>query len=234
MEQQLAEDILKGLLQATNINKLTYNEIVQLFHNELGMSDHLPDGRYTIDPRDGTPIVFNSNRRRRPHDNRPNGLTQEKQDRPCVICQGQSTHIVDVAELSEGVTFINKNMYPIFYPFDQDKAGNVKGKQIQEAGPAAHSAYGLHFLQWTSSYHDRDWHNMPLADAIIAMERLAALEKKLLEGSSELQATGPIDPNGPSEKYFVSIYKNYGYLVGGSLVHGHQQIAFTNVLPRRF
>ena len=31
----------------------------------------------------------------------------------------------------------------------------------------------------------------------------------------------------------VSIIKNYGRLVGGSLAHGHQQIALSNVMPRR-
>jgi galactose-1-phosphate uridylyltransferase len=31
----------------------------------------------------------------------------------------------------------------------------------------------------------------------------------------------------------VSIIKNYGQLVGGSLDHGHQQIVFSNVMPRR-
>ena len=32
---------------------------------------------------------------------------------------------------------------------------------------------------------------------------------------------------------YVSIIKNVGYLVGGSLVHGHQQITYGNVMPRR-
>jgi galactose-1-phosphate uridylyltransferase len=32
----------------------------------------------------------------------------------------------------------------------------------------------------------------------------------------------------------VIIIKNYGRLVGGSLIHGHQQIAFSNVMPRHF
>ena len=32
---------------------------------------------------------------------------------------------------------------------------------------------------------------------------------------------------------FVSIIKNSGLAVGGSLAHGHQQIALSNVMPRR-
>ena len=34
-----------------------------------------------------------------------------------MVCQGETTGIIDVAELSEGVTFINKNLYPALYPF---------------------------------------------------------------------------------------------------------------------
>jgi galactose-1-phosphate uridylyltransferase len=48
------------------------------------------------------------------------------------------------------------------------------------------------------------------------MERLASVEKRLRD----------IYPH-------VTIIKNYGRLVGGSLVHGHQQIAATDVEPRR-
>lgn len=61
---------------------------------------------------------------------------------------------------------------------------------------------------------------MPQTDRVIVMKRLAALEKQLLTGSA----------NGEG---YVSIIKNYGHLVGGSLVHGHQQIGFSNVMPRR-
>ncbi len=59
---------------------------------------------------------------------------------------------------------------------------------------------------------------MPLADCVVVMQRLAALEQKLLE-----------DGDG-----HVLITKNYGYLVGGSLFHGHQQIVLSNQTPRRF
>ena len=45
--------------------------------------------------------------------------------------------------------------------------------------------YGLHFLQWMSSLHDKDWHNMPLEDRVVVMRRLAALEKKLLADGTQ-------------------------------------------------
>jgi galactose-1-phosphate uridylyltransferase len=58
---------------------------------------------------------------------------------------------------------------------------------------------------------------MPLADLVVVMDRLAALEKKLLETGQQ-----------------VLILKNYGRLVGGSLAHGHQQIILTPLRPNRF
>ena len=62
---------------------------------------------------------------------------------------------------------------------------------------------------------------MPPDDLAIVMARLAALERVLLT-----------DPEGQGAN-FVSIIKNYGQAVGGSLEHGHQQILFGNVMPRR-
>jgi galactose-1-phosphate uridylyltransferase len=94
------------------------------------------------------------------------------------------------------------------------------------------SAYGMHFLQWTSSFHHRDWHNMPVADSVVALERVGALEKRLLRDAGK---TGfPTQPGSDTPHYgYVSLIKNYGHLVGGSLAHGHQQIGFSNVMPRK-
>ena len=58
---------------------------------------------------------------------------------------------------------------------------------------------------------------MPLVDCITVMRRLGGLEKKLLNSTAK----------------YVSIIKNFGRLVGGSLVHGHQQIGASNIIPNR-
>jgi galactose-1-phosphate uridylyltransferase len=195
---------LERILQVQDIETIPISRLVELFREEERMSGSLPDGTHQVDPRNGDRIVYTAARARRPHDYRP---PDEPQDRvkECAICQGRTTGIVDIAALSEGFTFINKNLYPILYPHDRD----------------GHLARGLHFLQWTSSLHDRDWHNMPPDDLAITMARLAALERMLLT-----------NPKGQGE-CFVSIIKNYGRATGGSLEHGHQQILFGNVMPRR-
>ncbi len=216
--QRLSSEKLAALLQNRDVSELSFPELVRLYREEPGLADFRPDGDYQIDPRNGERILFNAARARRPHDNRP---AAEKPvaspERPCVVCQGRTTGIIDVAALSEGVTFINKNLYPLLFPVAECLPGQVQG---------------LHLLQWTSSLHDRDWHNLPLGDCVVVLERLAALEELLRTSGAEEFPLEAANPTG--ERAFVSIIKNYGHLVGGSLAHGHQQIALSNIIPRRF
>ncbi len=209
MSQQLVREALEEILEAEGVETLSVTDLVALTRAEI--NEFLPDGVYAVDPRNGDRILYHSSRGSRPHDNVPEDVAAIP-ERDCVICQGETTGVIDVAELSEGFTFINKNLFPILYPFDKEGA-----------------ASGLHLLQWTSSQHDKDWHNMPLGDRVVVLERLAALERTLLAGGHRVTSGGGQGPRG-----FVVIIKNYGHLVGGSLIHGHQQIALSNVMPRHF
>ena len=218
MPGHLSTENLENLLQSRSISDLEVEQIRRFFIEEEGIAAFAPDGFCHIDPRNGDRIVYNSARARRPHDNRP--IDQEERpitpQRDCLICQGRTTHVLDIAPLSEGFTFINKNLYPIFYPMEEG-GRFVENTQENTKNSQCTQVHGYHFLQWTSSYHDRDWHNMPCEDRVIVLQRLAALEKKMLT-------------NGDSH---VSIIKNYGHLVGGSLAHGHQQIGVSNIIPNR-
>ena len=224
-EQLLERDQLAELLEAEDVTALSFEQLARSVRQEPGLADYRPDGVYQIDPRNGERIVFNAARAHRPHDNRPDEeASDEPPERACVVCQGETTGILDVAPLSEGVTFINKNLYPVLYP-DAQRTSPVS------SGPAPGPAVGLHLLQWTSSRHDKDWHNLPLDDRVVVMERLAALEETLLAQGAQALPVSAQNPTG--DPVFVSIIKNYGHLVGGSLVHGHQQIALSNLIPRR-
>ncbi|NHZ72370.1 MAG: hypothetical protein GWP17_04725 [Aquificales bacterium] len=205
MTQQIDSQILKSLVEVDDISTISWQTLANLVRQDTGIQHALPDGVFQIDPRNGDRIVYVSRRAARPHDNRPEEHDVMVSERPCPICRGTTTGVVDVAELSEGFTFINKNLFPVVYPFVE--------RNLSEVG-----IQGLHFLQWTSSHHERDFYNMPLADCVVVMARLAALEQKLLEAGEG----------------HVLITKNYGHLVGGSLFHGHQQIVLSNQIPRRF
>jgi len=209
VNQQLEREMLNSLLQSENVEKLSFARLIELVREEV--SDFLPDGVYQVDPRNGNRVLYHSSRARRPHDNRP--TPSEIPERECIICQGHTTGIIDVAELDTGFTFINKNLFPVLYPQD----GAVRG---------------LHFLQWTSSQHGKDWHNLSREDCAVVMKRLAALEKKLLEEGEVLLP--PAHSKADRSPGFVVIIKNCGRLVGGSLAHGHQQIAYSSVMPRCF
>lgn len=232
MPQQLTRQQLQQILQSEQIESLSYTELEELVLQEEGIADYAPDGLCQMDPRTGNRIVYNSARAKRPHDNRPSEEeTAEPDDSACVVCQGKTTGVLDVAELSEGFTFINKNLFPVLYPTENHPPNYPTN---YNPGPQGMSVTGFHFLQWTSSHHDKDWHNIPQADRVVVLSRLAALEEKLLSTSrSKMPSTRLWD--GRSERYgFVCIFKNYGYLVGASLTHGHQQIGLSNIMPRRF
>ena len=234
MDRHLDPEILLSLLEVNDIDSITFDHLEKLILDQVEIDECIPDGVAQVDPRNGDRIIYNTARSRRPQDNAP---MEEKKifsppKRDCVICQGKTTGVVDVAPLSDGFTFINKNLFPILYPTDctdpypQDTGNDSPNKN----GTAA---AGLHFLQWTSTYHKIDWHNMPLADRIVVLERMAVLEHKLLLESGDKMPASNHKLNGKTYYGYVSIIKNFGRLVGGSLSHGHQQIAFSNILPRR-
>ncbi len=229
-DEALKIEGLKKILQAEDIEQLSLAQLARLFQEEKGSIDFIPDGICQIDPRNGERIIYNSARARRPHDNRP-VTSQSSLEKPCVVCQGKTTGVLDVANLSEGFTFINKNLFPMLYPQVPYVSTNPDENSL---GPEGKPAYGFHFLQWTSSLHHKDWHNMPQSDRVVVMQRLAALEKKLLTDATGEMPTNRFWGDREGRYGFVSIIKNYGRLVGGSLVHGHQQIGFSNIMPRRF
>jgi galactose-1-phosphate uridylyltransferase len=235
--RQLSPQDLARLVQVEDLGELTGAEIVRLFRQEEQLAAYAPDGVLQRDPRDGTLIAYSSARARRPHDNVPQ-LPRDAGDggaasRNCPICDGNTTGVIDVAPLSEGFTFINKNLFPVVYlpgavsgregSFDglDDADSTAAPRPMAAPRPIA----GAHFLQWTSSLHDRDWHNMPLAELEVVLERMARLEGKLL---TEGRAILP-----DASEAHVIVIKNYGRAVGASLAHGHQQIALSSVMPRR-
>jgi len=215
--EELLPELLHNLVEANSIEDLSSEQILSSFKTDP-LLQNIPDhGKLSIDPRSEEPIIYNPSRASRPHDYPVDGDKKIE----CPICAGNSTGILDLAELQDGFTFINKNLYPVI---------NLPGLQggVQTASPK-----GLHLLQWTSSIHDRDWHNLPDEDCVIVLSRLAVLEKKLLSVSRDIGGLG--SQNHPSSQcdWYISIIKNVGSAVGGSLEHGHQQIVLGDIAPRR-
>lgn len=220
----LDRQTLDGILDAECVEELSVAQLESLFRGEEALQKFVPEGASAVDPRDGAVVLFNTSRARRPHDNAEPPKQPEEEGGNDPICRGQTTRAIDVAQLSEGFTFINKNLFPVLYPFADGQAAKTNGN--------GHAARGMHFLQWTSSYFDRDWYNMPQSDRLVAIERLAALEAKLLLDESSGYPESGQTADGRSTRGYVLVIKNFGRMVGGSLAHGHQQIVFSNRKPR--
>lgn len=286
-----------------DLESMSWARLRQAITTQQDFDRFAPSGTYATDPRDGTITVFNERRARRPSDYQtPDTLsTTPGGGDGCPICSGKTTPIIDIAELTEGFTFINTNLYPVVAPADRSSEasagyGNAEGRagapMYQGSAPIDRGSAvanqgtvhtdGAHFLQWTSSFHDVDWPELSPLDRTTVVGRLAELEYRLLglqcetapssaagsppgstaglnHGSRAGSPPGSTagSPPGSTARSgaggpragaagsgtgaatadqpvpVVSIMKNVGRHVGGSLSHGHQQIALLNVWPKR-
>ncbi|MFP3854850.1 MAG: hypothetical protein ACLFWD_11220, partial [Anaerolineales bacterium] len=146
MNQHLTKPYLENLIQAEDLAETKIEELLRFFRQDDRLQDKLPNGMFAVDPRTEDRVLFNPVRARRPHDVEKPEPSKTKDREDCPICAGDTTGVIDVAELSEGFTFINKNLFPVLYPFEYEPAR------------------GLHLLQCTSNYHHRDWQNLPVSD----------------------------------------------------------------------
>jgi galactose-1-phosphate uridylyltransferase len=218
---RLPRELLDDKLDCEDLTTISGTQLAALFASELGDSPFLPHGYVETDPRTGDRVVYNSRRANRPRDN--GGGSKTGSPASCVICEGKITRLLDIVPLSEGFTFINKNLYPILFP------RGSSDPSLETSWPVR----GLHFLQWSSSLHDRDVHNLPLDDLEVVVARLAELERLLIEGGVPGMPDNASWGDSAGRSGFVGIIKNVGRLVGGSLAHGHQQITVSDVMPRR-
>jgi galactose-1-phosphate uridylyltransferase len=218
-------DTIPGFLlqniENESIDELSLDQILASFLSDPALMESSRGIRSAIDPRNGEPVIFNPARSLRPH-NYPSQAGPGQGI--CPICQGETTGILDWASLENGITFINKNLYPVLPP---PRLADLKVRSHDG------SPQGLHFVQWTSSVHDDDWYNLPIEDCLTVMGRLAALEKVLLDASSEIEIRKRQTGIVQEDSWYVSIIKNVGSAVGGSLEHGHQQVILGNIAPLR-
>ncbi len=207
MAGRISLEQVEEKLESRSLEESSRAALLEGFRRDGAISSHRPEEKIEEDPRDQSIILYSTARAKRPHDNEPEERTGSR-EKPseCPVCSGNTTAAVDIAPHSSGFSFINRNLFPALYPDS-----------------------GAHFLQWSSNYHDRDWHNMPLSDRCILLEQLARLERSLLYPNGGEANGSEGSPDG-----FVSIIRNTGAAVGGSLEHGHQQIGWSRVMPGAF
>ncbi|HHT9153916.1 MAG TPA: hypothetical protein ACFYEM_10390, partial [Candidatus Hypogeohydataceae bacterium YC40] len=223
---QLKKDI--AFVEFDDAGKVSFKKLLKSVSSDPSIANNKPLQYFQIDPRNGDRVVYSIARARRPHDTNKLSLegTQPTASGSCVVCEGKTTAIVDMASTSEGFTFINKNLFPITYPFEEEPKGSDPFSRTGQC------AIGTHFLQWPSNRHDRDLDNMPLEDTFIVLKRLCVLEKNLLHSAVSGMPLSYRHKDGNHYGY-IGVIKNMGRLVGGSIVHGHHQIVHSNIKPRK-
>ncbi|MCP4364600.1 MAG: hypothetical protein GY800_04805 [Planctomycetes bacterium] len=222
-----------------DVGKVGFEDVITNLALDASIARYKPLSHYQVDPRNGDRVVYSEARAKRPHDNVDAAtaaaavVAAEKKpaaSRGCVVCDGKTTSVVDIAPISEGFTFINKNLFPVIYPFKVGEAEtDLADNPFARTG---RQATGSHFLQWPSNRHDSDYHNMGQEDVIVVLERLSALERTLLHSPGSGMPLSHKPPDGDHYGY-IGVIKNTGRLVGGSLAHGHNQIVHTNIKSRR-
>lgn len=226
---QLKKELAK--IDFEDVGKVDFEDIINNVTLDPSIAQRKPLSHYQVDPRSGDRVVYSEARAKRPHDNVDvAGDGKPGASKGCVVCEGKTTGIIDTAPISEGFTFINKNLFPVIYPFETGSAGqDLSENPFTRTG---HPAVGSHFLHWSSNLHNSDFHNMGQEDVLVVLDRLCALEQKLLHSPGSGLPLSHKLPDGDHYGYIGTI-KNVGRLVGGSLAHGHHQIVHTNIKPRR-
>jgi galactose-1-phosphate uridylyltransferase len=218
--RRLDPEKLAAITRIADIENASYAD-VEAVVRESEASGFRPNPEAAQDPRTQTWISYSEARLRRPLSREAAaadadaGWFPAEDGRPqtdCIVCNCRLTPAVDVRELCEGRTFITPNLFPMVYPFPAGRAAGGRG---------------LHLLQWCSTAHDADLHNMCSHDMETIMKRLAVLERFLLHGGAE-----GFPDTGDGHRGFAAVMKNRGFKVGGSVEHGHQQIAHLAVMPR--
>jgi galactose-1-phosphate uridylyltransferase len=229
-KKETSLEILQSKLVCDDPLAVPMEQLVKMLVSRSGGKEHLPESHYQIDPRDGEITIFSVSRAQRPKSEvfAPDEQPIDDDDSSCPICAGNLNGVCHIQELSEGASFITENLYPVVHPHGLLKANaeeEINNQTIVRGG----DAFGGHFIQWTNSIHDKDWHNMTLADLLLTMQQLVKIEEKLLHEALVMPKSA--GSNGESRGY-LSIFKNFGSKAGASLTHGHQQILFANVMCR--
>lgn len=179
----------------------TLQEIFHFIFEDPQIQANAPQDSPCFDPKTQLPLIYAPKRKNRP---------RSSQKFNCPICEGHLTTVVQLAPLqTSGYTFIQGNLFPIVAPL-------APIPSISKL-----STHGVHLVQWCSTSHHADLHNMPFSDIAILFREIQIMEKLFLG----------IRPFESLPHRYFSVIKNVGNAVGGSLEHGHLQLLCSSLEP---
>lgn len=217
------------LIKFNNVLSQTYTELANLINDyfKTKNQNQINLNRTYIDPRNEERIIFCPSRKKRFKKIRAKIKEPEKNN--CEICKGKTTPIIFKEQLSDNsFSFINENLYPVLLPNISQEFEEVVLKSIEQQSI---ETSGQHFIQWISTNHNIDFHNIKKEDAVIVLKTLSEFEMFLLHSQ---ESKLPLSQNIYSDKHYgyVSIIKNTGRRAGSTVSHPHIQIIHSNIIPR--
>ncbi|HOK39773.1 MAG TPA: hypothetical protein PLD27_01860 [bacterium] len=226
--EKISEAKLKNLMKYEDLRRIKYSEvrnfILDYFKEKKDNYHHIYSA---IDPRNEDKIIFCPERIKRYKSTKK--IKKEEAKQQCEICEGKTTPIIWQEKLSENdVTFINENLYPAIISLNNEENEEVVLRSIYEQ---KYKISGLHFINWLSSIHTKDFHNMSVDDANVILKMIAEFEMYLLHSED---SNLPISQSIKDNKHYgyVSIIKNCGKYAGSTIEHPHIQIIHSNIIPR--
>ncbi|MDP6959752.1 MAG: hypothetical protein QF645_13180, partial [Planctomycetota bacterium] len=152
------DSILHQLLEIEHLESASPGELTQIVARDGSIAPFRPEANCQVDPRNGERILYSRARARRPHDPSRKTLYAAagplpSHDPECPICQGKTTGLLDITPLSKGVTFINKNLFPVVFPSRRATPPPEVRPDPKRVRTRGYPASGAHYLQWVSSRH---------------------------------------------------------------------------------
>ena len=207
---RLAEEKLEGLDAK---KKYPYMERATSYWNVAHIAKTLNSGGElsAIDPRTGTTTLYAPRRANRPRIFNADG---------CKICEGDTTQVIARKKLGLDLySFANFNLFGFLNP--NSCADSTNGIRVK----------GVGLMVWPTTQH-KDIHQLSPDENTVSFELLSELERELQQTSGDSGFNKVEYPDGPRHGY-VQIIKNTGRAVGGSIEHGHYQLGFLNIPPKR-
>lgn len=208
---RLSEEKLDNLLVTTE--KPTSYSTVAGIAKTLNIGGEIS----AVDPRTGTTVLYAPRRAGRPSSF---GVTG------CKICEGETTPVIARKKLGLDLySFANFNLFGFLNP-NADSFSTNSGRRIT----------GTSLMVWPTTQH-KDIHQLSPDENAVSFELMSELERDLQQtawkaGFSPNMVLGR--PGKGSARYgYVQIIKNTGRAVGGSIEHGHYQLGFLNIPPKK-
>ncbi|MBM3234172.1 hypothetical protein FJZ19_03690 [Candidatus Pacearchaeota archaeon] len=207
-------------IEKLGIKPVSFADVAELFRSDID-KEKLPEF-YSIDPRTEEVIIYCPSR-----ENRTNSQATENNS-GCAICEGEEgIHNFARIDLPDtitsdgkiGIAYASPNKFPYLIP---DGLPHISYPEKVLRGGS--------FVLWWNTH--TDIHEMSNRDNKAILDLAAEVEEFFLHNAIEFPE---LVSDGDEHKHYghFQIGKNRGKTVASSIIHGHYQFVFSEILPKR-